>query len=169
MISNPISGVRGRADWVGMRPTARFAQILDEKLAGQCRPERAAAPAMNRATWVPSVCPPLSVDEIPFRRSPVAWAASAYGRPMAGISPEPTRPTRRRSPAERAALECLRGFGAGLEEACSDEELRSAFRHLALRFHPDRHPEVADADREYLASAFGRITQAYRVLVPRTH
>lgn len=150
-----------------MRPTVRFAQVLEEKLADEGGRPRV-APAAQRATPVPPPASMLFASDMPFRCSRVAWVSSAYGRPVARVRPEPARPAPRLSSAQRAALECLRGFGAGLDEACSDDELKSAFRNLALRFHPDRHPQVADGDREYLASAFGRITEAYRVLAPRS-
>lgn len=146
-----------------MRPRAAFCEILNEKLA--------------RHTWASAVARPQTV---PPSRPPAfllggsAWiragAVRAAGFAYAGLRPAVARrgderPARRLSSRQRVALDCLRGFGAdALDESFTGPDLRTAFRALALRFHPDRHPEADEAERAYLSGAFGRITQAYRVL-----
>ena len=77
------------------------------------------------------------------------------------------RALRRLSAAQRQALECLRGFGAeSLDDSFEDADVRSAYRALARRFHPDRYPEAGEDEREYLSHAFARIAEAYRQLTP---
>ena len=47
----------------------------------------------------------------------------------------------------------------GLSKNCSDEEIRKAFRKLALEYHPDRNREEGSSER------FKEINEAYQVLV----
>lgn len=49
----------------------------------------------------------------------------------------------------------------GVDRDASLEDLRVAYRRLALLFHPDRHPEE---DRERASDVFGRIAAAYATL-----
>jgi curved DNA-binding protein CbpA len=54
-----------------------------------------------------------------------------------------------------------------VERAATNDEIRDAFHHFALRFHPDRH--VGDAKQQKLALAiFKRGAEAYRVLMQPT-
>src|SRR5215469_16585631 len=48
----------------------------------------------------------------------------------------------------------------GVERTASDGELKSAYRKLALQYHPDRNPEK----REEATEKFKEITEAYGVL-----
>lgn len=48
----------------------------------------------------------------------------------------------------------------GVERNCSDGELKSAYRKLALQYHPDRNPEK----HEEATEKFKEITEAYGVL-----
>ena len=47
----------------------------------------------------------------------------------------------------------------GVERAASEEELKSAFRKLAMKFHPDRNPTDTQAEHR-----FKKIAEAYQVL-----
>lgn len=47
----------------------------------------------------------------------------------------------------------------------SAQELRSAFRALARRYHPDRHPFVSDSDKTTLSRQFTAITTHYDTLL----
>lgn len=49
----------------------------------------------------------------------------------------------------------------GIEHTATANEVRVAFRRLALLYHPDRHPEE---DRPLAHSVFSEIASAYRVL-----
>ena len=48
----------------------------------------------------------------------------------------------------------------GVPRAASEQELKSAYRKLALQYHPDRNPETTDKATE----KFKEITEAYSVL-----
>jgi hypothetical protein len=101
------------------------------------------------------------------------WARVA----QAGLEPRPTGaaaeiknartplvPQRALARRERAALDELVALGAGLGDTFSAEELRSAFRALARRYHPDRQARSSEADKARCATLFQRVYDAYRVL-----
>jgi hypothetical protein len=71
------------------------------------------------------------------------------------------------SAREKWALQELQALGASLSSAFTFPELRSAFRGLARRYHPDRHAGCGGAEKSRLAAAFGRARDAYRVLAER--
>lgn len=47
----------------------------------------------------------------------------------------------------------------GLEKTCSDEEIKKAYRKLAMEFHPDRNPDNKEAEEK-----FKEIAEAYETL-----
>lgn len=51
----------------------------------------------------------------------------------------------------------------GLDPVASKEEIRSSFRQLALRYHPDRNPARKNAHAAFIA-----VHNAYRVLINET-
>jgi hypothetical protein len=66
---------------------------------------------------------------------------------------------------ERQALDWLRAAGASrLPDRFSDVDLKSAFRLLARRFHPDARPEVPVRQRDELAADFRQLVVSYRLL-----
>jgi DnaJ-class molecular chaperone len=75
--------------------------------------------------------------------------------------------------AQRHALTHLREAGAStLDDTFTLETLKQAFRTLALRYHPDRHPGCTEQERGRLAAAFAGVHEAYRTLLgvtARTH
>jgi len=75
-----------------------------------------------------------------------------------------TRPVRQLSDREQRALAELVTLGGSLSVDFTFDELRSVFRTLARRYHPDRHAGCNDQDRLLLAEQFTRARNAYKVL-----
>jgi curved DNA-binding protein CbpA len=53
----------------------------------------------------------------------------------------------------------------GVPTTASADAIRRAFHIFALRFHPDRYVDDADADRERAAEVYRRGAEGYRVLM----
>ncbi|MEQ1760446.1 MAG: DnaJ domain-containing protein [Vicinamibacterales bacterium] len=77
---------------------------------------------------------------------------------------EQPRPSRTLKPAEETALQTLVRLGGGLDRSFTMSELRTTFRALAQRYHPDRHPNASDTERMRLGATFAELTAAYGVL-----
>jgi hypothetical protein len=77
----------------------------------------------------------------------------------------PARPVRRLTVVQRRSLDALIGFGAAIHADFSAGQLRSAFRTLALRYHPDRHPFADNSEKAALASHFSAMTTSYETLL----
>jgi hypothetical protein len=77
----------------------------------------------------------------------------------------PARPGRRLTVVQRRSLEALIGFGAAIHSDFSAGQLRSAFRTLALQYHPDRHPFADNSEQAALARHFSAITASYETLL----
>ncbi len=77
------------------------------------------------------------------------------------------RPRKRRAgvvpPRERSRSEALQVLG--LNEDASAEDIRSAFRKLAQRCHPDRHPHLNSMQKTRLIVEFSELSHAYHRLV----
>ena len=97
---------------------------------------------------------------------PVGSARPLYA-PAATSAPEqtPPRPARMLTPNQRVALDALVALGADLQSDFTAHELRSAFRALALRYHPDRHPTSREAERTRLARLFADAQTYHRLLL----
>jgi hypothetical protein len=67
---------------------------------------------------------------------------------------EPIRVKRKLTYDQEKALKVLAGFGVKLDEYSTQGEIRSAYRNLALKYHPDRNKEGAEA--------FKTISMAYK-------
>jgi len=100
--------------------------------------------------------------------------------PRAARTPEPLRPPeflhgrqRRRdqegaAPSPAPAREASRDRALsrlGLTAEATPEQLRAAFRQLARRWHPDRHPAAGDRTRAALCRRFAEISAAYQELM----
>jgi DnaJ-domain-containing protein 1 len=55
----------------------------------------------------------------------------------------------------------------GVPRGASREEIKSAFRRLALAFHPDNHAGLEEKERKEKSQAFMKIRDAYRELTRR--
>ena len=166
--------VQGRtrfADCPGMRQDATFGRILDEKLEREGLRFGAAARQHveddRYTSWESRRGPVFLFGDIPagFSAAGDSWT-SAYPRPAAPRpAPAPRKPARRLTDAQRRALETLRAAGAtDLTADFSEAELKSAYRALARRFHPDRHPLADAPERARLARTFSSMSDAYREL-----
>jgi len=65
---------------------------------------------------------------------------------------------------EARALSALNALGADLDDSVTPDTLRTAFRRLAHRYHPDRHPGIDAAGAARLARQFAAATEHYRLL-----
>ena len=89
----------------------------------------------------------------------VETAQAATPQPLA------VRPVRRHlSMREQRAFDELEALGGTLTVDFTFDELRSVFRRLARRYHPDRHTGCSAHDKTRLADQFTRARDAYQVL-----
>ena len=157
---------------------ATFAELLESEL--NCTNMPPTAGAWNR---------PLTVPLFVFARpQPVVGVGSVDSRSTASPLNAPRRDTRshanpptlesrttpvteppttrriRLSAREQGALTALNDLGADLGGSLSPSTLRRAFRQLAHRYHPDRHPGASAAEQDRLARVFVDATEHYRVL-----
>ena len=80
-------------------------------------------------------------------------------------APACAMPARRAlSAREREAVAEMETLGAQLPADFTFDELRRAFRALALEYHPDRHAQGTTRDKAQLGQLFTRAREAYRVL-----
>jgi hypothetical protein len=79
--------------------------------------------------------------------------------------PAPVRPVRRHlSLREQRAFDALEALGGTLAADFTFDELRSVFRNLARRYHPDRHSGSSTLEKTRLAEQFTKARDAYQVL-----
>jgi hypothetical protein len=149
--------------------TGEFGRVLDEKIgafAWSSPPRAEESPA-----WRPGPRPVFLFGDLgtglaagparPAQPSGVLPWTAAYAARVEALP----RRARRLTPVQQQALECLRAFGCpGLEADFTVAELKSAFRALVLRYHPDRHPGSGEAERAQLSRAFAGICDAYHTL-----
>ncbi|KAK7380957.1 hypothetical protein VNO78_33476 [Psophocarpus tetragonolobus] len=53
----------------------------------------------------------------------------------------------------------------GLQRTASKEEIKAAFKKLAIQFHPDKHSQSPNAVRENATIRFKQVSEAYEVLM----
>lgn len=149
-----------------MTAYSSFADALDEKLE-----QAPGTPSDRSAAQARVATPPLW--DIPVQACRLAahirtsWVEAGHAS-VARETPPVAAPNielpRRLTKTQRRALQKLRGLGADLDPSFSEHQLRTAFRALAKRFHPDRHPGSSPAEKERLAWTFASLREAYREL-----
>ena len=146
-----------------------FAEILEAELNCTNVPPPADHPS---STWNRPLTTPLFVFDFPrpvlhVFEGDLRNTAHAHPRTQGSAPPIAEPPSTAKTPlnaSEKRALMALNALGAGLSEDPSAPALRRAFRRLARRYHPDRHPESSAAELERLARLFADATEQYRVL-----
>jgi hypothetical protein len=77
----------------------------------------------------------------------------------------PPRSRRRLTALQWRALDSFNRLGAGVSVDFSASELRSTFRRLARRYHPDRHPGASEPERQRLSREFTTLRNSYDTLL----
>ena len=73
-------------------------------------------------------------------------------------------PSRELTAAEQRALAAMVALGAKLDEHFTESELRTAYRALARRYHPDRHPHCSGPEQARWAQKFALLCDSYERL-----
>jgi len=163
------------ADWTEVDTGQSFLHTLNEMLS-----HTAAASSTQADVSARVATPAFWGEAVPVGRlSPRQWRhpgqasitrdGVATTAPRADQAPRAARPApppvRRLTTTQQHALRRLQRLGAiDLGPGFSDHQLRTAFRALAKRFHPDRHPASGPVEREDLAWTFASVCDAYREL-----
>ncbi len=152
-----------------------FADVLDETLAVYSTTEGLAVPPPT----APAYTRPLGFFLFNAATHPATpGALTAAARPATAPVAVPVRrasfvqakPQHRRpaprllSAGQRTALHRLVELGAEIQPDFTSDELRSAYRRLARRYHPDHHPETNDAQKRELARLFTQLRDSYAEL-----
>jgi len=176
-----------------MRRAPVFEELLDEQLRNECGDARAMRGPARGGTatsfgfflgGAPDSLTGRPLDNTGRQRDAMVSCesrfAGAVSAPWTGVQvPTPSsdtvsasyadRRSARREPRamsarERQAFDDLVLLGARIGTDFTFDELRSAFRALALTYHPDRHTQCSATNRADLAGLFARAHDAYRVL-----
>jgi hypothetical protein len=130
-------------DFLFGRPRAR-----DRVPESEVRPRTRPATPRPPRVW-PGPPPQVPREETRREEPPKGKSESSSPR-RGGLSSE----------ARRRALEQL-----GLPSTAGEEEVRRAFRKLAVELHPDRHVRSSAAERDRKARKFAEVSAAYHALV----
>lgn len=141
-----------------------FTDVLDDALGGSQFDAPARVP-----TWRFTAPPPGPASFGPIRTgaTPVAQGRAAYelAAALAPVRPVMPRPVHQLTPPQRDAVAALSVLGAALSPAFDAAELRSSYRSLARRLHPDRHQASSAFVRARLARDFAAATTHYQTLL----
>ncbi len=135
-----------------MESAAAFGEVLDDMLGDIAGRIPAEEPASRG--WHPGIGtrPLFQFEGATALRNAALGNAARSDTPLRSNSshakPRP-RPARALSASQRQALDFLNSLGAKLTADFARDELRSAFRALARRYHPDTNPAVSG--REFAA------------------
>jgi hypothetical protein len=144
------------ADCLDVPGGVAFDDVLQERLGTVPIDARTSEAAPLHATLRPAPAHPFL-----FSAPELSFGGTAYG------SKRPGRPAppRRLSARQQRALDRLVALGAELRADFSLHVLRSAFRSLARRYHPDRHPDSGPAEKARLSGVFAELNDSYRRLL----
>lgn len=170
-----------------MRHAVPFAQVLDEAVAAAdaatAIPRPSSASALPRAIGffeftVRGAQPPRIVpsNQTTYRivseqqvNSPFPpTRPHTFGSWTYAPGFSTPKPRRRLTQVERQAVDEMMSLGACLTADFSDDDLRGAYRQLARRYHPDRHPASSEGEKARLGALFARAHASYQVLLQRT-
>ncbi len=150
-----------------MQGGATFAEVLDEFL----QPHLAAAHAPQQ----PAPARPAPANPFLFSAAyqrgtwslPKEYVGATAPHAASGVTRSTVsaaRPPRRLTAGQQRSFDALIEFGAALPADFSAQELRAAFRALARRYHPDRHPFADAGEVTVLSRQFTAITGHYELL-----
>jgi len=142
-----------------MQGGATFAEVLD----GFLHTHVAVEPAPPQAPVRPAPMNPFLFSTA-YQRTASSLPREYAGTPAPASAPRGARVARCLTPVQQRALDALIGLGAALSSDFTQQELRAAFRALARRYHPDRHPFASAADVTVLARTFTAVTGHYELL-----
>ena len=139
-----------------------FAEVFSAALRGG--PGPVPEPAPRRAPSGPYA--PLPPHPFLFVAAPdLARARAVFALDAMTGDLHRHRPRRALTAAQWQCLTEFSDFGATLTPDFTLQELRSAYRWLAHRLHPDRQHACGEAERERRARRFGEATTRYRRLL----
>jgi hypothetical protein len=167
-----------------MRHAVPFAQVLDEAVsaadAASTIPRPSSASALPRAIGffeftVRGAQPPRIVSSNRSTYQIVAepqvdarfpnTSSQTFDSWKNTRSFSTVRSKRHLTRAQRQAVEEMASLGVCLTADFSDDEVRGAYRQLARRYHPDRHPACSEGEKARLGALFARAHASYQVLL----
>ena len=138
-----------------MQEGATFAEVLD----GFLHPHAPGTPVQqSQAPVRPAPASPFLFSTA-YRRAPASLPRDYVTVGDAGpAAPRAARSRRSLTAVQQRSFDALIALGANLTSDFTAQELRAAFRALARRYHPDRHPFADAAEVTILARTFTAIT-----------
>ncbi|KAI9028618.1 hypothetical protein DFJ74DRAFT_703582 [Hyaloraphidium curvatum] len=94
-----------------------------------------------------------------------AFRAYSVAEGIKPNDPEVARAKRAAAKAEKAAARKDYYQILGLEKSCSEDEIRKAYRKLALQYHPDKQASLSDEEKAKAEEKFKDISEAYNCLI----
>lgn len=157
---------RSVADFLHVRRGVAFEELLERELAGE-QPDRHTAG--TRPAFRPAPPNPFLFVDRQFQGTFTTHRSREEDAPLLWRAPAPTanrRPSHRPlTTAERRAFTELLTLGATLGSDFTSRELRTQFRLLARRYHPDRHPSSSAEEKARLSRLFTELMNNYHRLL----
>ena len=156
-----------------MRAGATFAEVLEAALEATHETPASHQPDVR---YIPSGYPFLFLNgQVAASRPPLTTharvrasdAVSVPGQVRAASARASRQAPRHLSAREQRAFLDLVRHGAELGDDFTRADLQRAFRTLARRHHPDRHPGASASEQARCSATFVGITTSYRTLLAR--